>query len=82
MKDKLGEDSRRRMETNPLRVLDSKLEHEQAIIATLPRIADHLCDDCAKHYAEVKRQLELRGVTFRENWRLVRGLTYQHAHDV
>jgi histidyl-tRNA synthetase len=76
VKDKLGEDSRRRMETNPLRVLDSKLEHEQAIIATLPRIADHLCDDCAKHYTEVKRQLELRGVAFRENWRLVRGLDY------
>jgi histidyl-tRNA synthetase len=76
VKDKLGEDSRRRIETNPLRVLDSKLEHEQAIIGTLPRIADHLCDDCAKHYVEVKRQLELRGVSFRENWRLVRGLDY------
>ena len=76
VKDKLGEDSRRRIETNPLRVLDSKLEHEQVIIATLPRIGDHLCDDCGKHYAEVKRQLELRGVSFRENWRLVRGLDY------
>jgi len=76
VKDKLGEDSRRRIETNPLRVLDSKLEHEQAIIATLPKIGDHLCDDCAKHYAEVKRQLGMRGVTFRENWRLVRGLDY------
>jgi len=76
VKDKLGEDSRRRIETNPLRVLDSKLEHEQAIIATLPRIGDHLCDDCAKHYAEVKRQLVLRGVTFQGNWRLVRGLDY------
>jgi len=76
VKDKLGEDSRRRIETNPLRVLDSKLEHEQAIIATLPRIADHLCDDCAKHYAEVKRQLDLRGVKYQENWRLVRGLDY------
>ena len=76
VKDKRGKDSRRRIETNPLRVLDSKLEHEQAIIATLPQIADHLCDDCAKHYAEVKRQLELRGVAFRENWRLVRGLDY------
>jgi histidyl-tRNA synthetase len=76
VKDKLGEDSRRRIETNPLRVLDSKLEHEQAIIATLPRIGDHLCDDCAKHYAELKRQLEMRGVAFRENWRLVRGLDY------
>ena len=76
VKDKLGEDSRRRIETNPLRVLDSKLEHEQAIIATLPRIGDHLCDDCAKHYAEVKRQLDMRGLMYHENWRLVRGLDY------
>jgi histidyl-tRNA synthetase len=76
VKDKLGEDSRRRIETNPLRVLDSKLESEQAIISNLPRIGDHLCDECAKHYAEVKRQLELRGVAFKENWRLVRGLDY------
>ena len=76
VKDKLGADSQRRIETNPLRVLDSKLEHEQAIIATLPRIADHLCDDCKAHYAAVKHELELRGVIYRENWRLVRGLDY------
>ncbi len=76
VKDKLGADSQRRIETNPLRVLDSKLEHEQAIIATLPRIADHLCDECKTHYAAVKRDLDLRGVTYRENWRLVRGLDY------
>ncbi len=76
VKDKLGEDSRRRIETNPLRVLDSKLEHEQAIIATLPRIGDSLCDECKTHYAEVKRQLDLRGVKYNENWRLVRGLDY------
>jgi histidyl-tRNA synthetase len=59
-----------------LRVLDSKLEHEQAIIEKLPRIADSLCDDCKSYYAEVKRQLDLRGVAYRENWRLVRGLDY------
>jgi len=76
VKGDLGEDSKRRIETNPLRVLDSKLESEQAIIEKLPRIGDHLCADCAKHYAEVKRQLELRGVAYRENWRLVRGLDY------
>jgi histidyl-tRNA synthetase len=76
VKDKLGADSQRRIETNPLRVLDSKLEHEQAIIATLPHIADHLCEECTAHYAAVKRQLELRGVFFKENWRLVRGLDY------
>jgi histidyl-tRNA synthetase len=75
-KDKLGADSQRRIETNPLRVLDSKLEHEQSIIANLPKIADHLCDDCRAHYAKVKRHLDLRGVKYRENWRLVRGLDY------
>jgi len=72
----LGEDSRRRIETNPLRVLDSKLEHEQPIIAKLPHIAEHLCDDCKVHYGELKRQLDLRGVQYKENWRLVRGLDY------
>jgi histidyl-tRNA synthetase len=76
VKDKLGADSQRRIETNPLRVLDSKLEHEQPIIEKLPRIADHLCDECRAHYAAVKHELELRGVIYRENWRLVRGLDY------
>jgi histidyl-tRNA synthetase len=76
VKDKLGADSQRRIDTNPLRVLDSKLEFEQAIIATLPRIADHLCDECKRHYEAVKAQLQLRGVFYRENWRLVRGLDY------
>ena len=76
VKDKLGPDSQRRIETNPLRVLDSKLPSEQEIIATLPRMAAHLCAECAEHFAEVKRQLELRGVIYRENWRLVRGLDY------
>jgi histidyl-tRNA synthetase len=76
VKDKLGPDSQRRIEMNPLRVLDSKLESEQGIIAKLPHIADHLCEDCATHYAAVKHQLEMRGVIYRENWRLVRGLDY------
>jgi histidyl-tRNA synthetase len=76
VRDQLGADSQRRIETNPLRVLDSKLEHEQAIIEKLPRIADHLCDACRAHYAEVKRQLDLRGIAYQENWRLVRGLDY------
>jgi histidyl-tRNA synthetase len=76
VKDQLGPDSQRRIETNPLRVLDSKLESEQGIIAKLPHIADHLCEDCATHYAAVKHQLEMRGVIYRENWRLVRGLDY------
>jgi histidyl-tRNA synthetase len=76
VKDQLGPDSQRRIEMNPLRVLDSKLESEQGIIATLPHIADHLCEACVTHYASVKHELEMRGVFFRENWRLVRGLDY------
>ena len=76
IKEKLGADSQRRIETNPLRVLDSKLEHEQPYIEKLPHIADHLCDDCKAHYAAVKRELDLRGVKYQENWRLVRGLDY------
>jgi histidyl-tRNA synthetase len=76
VRDQLGPDSQRRIDTNPLRVLDSKLESEQPVIATLPHIADHLCDECKAHYTSVKRQLELRGVLYQENWRLVRGLDY------
>jgi histidyl-tRNA synthetase len=76
VKDKLGADSQRRIETNPLRVLDSKLESEQPIIEKLPRISDHLCAECAAHYAAVKRELQLRGLIYKENWRLVRGLDY------
>jgi histidyl-tRNA synthetase len=72
----LKADSQRRVETNPLRVLDSKLPEEQAVIEKLPRITDHLCEACREHYAELKKQLALRGVAYQENWRLVRGLDY------
>ena len=76
VKDKLGADSQRRIETNPLRVLDSKAPDEQAIIETLPRISDHLCEACKTHFAEVRRQLDLRDIKYNLNWRLVRGLDY------
>jgi histidyl-tRNA synthetase len=72
----LGPDSQRRIETNPLRVLDSKLESEQQTIAKLPRILDHLCDACREHFAKLKEELNLRGIAYEENWRLVRGLDY------
>jgi histidyl-tRNA synthetase len=76
VKDKLKEDSQRRIETNPLRVLDSKIPDEQPIIEKLPRISDHLCDDCRAHFAKLKEELKLRGIDYKENWRLVRGLDY------
>jgi histidyl-tRNA synthetase len=76
VKDKLWSDSQRRIETNPLRVLDSKLESEQAVIETLPRIAEHLCPACREHFAKLKEELKLRSIPYQENWRLVRGLDY------
>jgi histidyl-tRNA synthetase len=76
VKDKLGADSQRRIETNPLRVLDSKLPEEQAVIQTLPKVADHLCESCRAHFAALQEELRLRGVAYEVNWRLVRGLDY------
>jgi histidyl-tRNA synthetase len=73
---KLGADSQRRVETNPLRVMDSKLPEEQPIIEALPKITEHLCGDCELHYAKLKTELALRGVPFTESPRLVRGLDY------
>ena len=76
VKDRLKEDSQRRIETNTLRVLDSKIPEEQPIIETLPRISDHLCDECRAHFAKLKEELNLRRIDYKENWRLVRGLDY------
>ena len=73
---KLGADSQRRVETNPLRVMDSKLPEEQAIIEKLPKISEHLCADCKAHYEKLKKELKLREVPFTESPRLVRGLDY------
>jgi histidyl-tRNA synthetase len=76
VQDKLGADSQRRIETNPLRVLDSKVPEEQAMIEKLPRIGDHLCAACKEHFAALQEQLKLRGIVYEINWRLVRGLDY------
>ncbi len=79
---KLGPDSQRRVETNPLRVMDSKLPEEQPIIEKLPKISeiydgkDNLCKECREHYEQLKRELALRKVPFMEAPRLVRGLDY------
>ena len=72
----LDDDSKRRVETNPLRVLDSKADRDQPLIATLPRIGNYLCDECRSHYSFLKHELDLRQIEYRENWRLVRGLDY------
>jgi histidyl-tRNA synthetase len=72
----LCEDCRRRTETNPLRVLDCKVESCQAVIDLLPKIADNLCAACAQHFEEVKHHLREAGIAFEIDPRLVRGLDY------
>jgi len=69
-------DCRRRTETNPLRVLDCKVETCQPVIHALPRIADNLCADCSAHFDEVKKYLREADIEFEIDPRLVRGLDY------
>ncbi len=70
------EDNQRRAETNPLRVLDSKDEADQAIIDALPKIADYLGPESKAHFEAVLAALDACGVPYHLNPRLVRGLDY------
>jgi histidyl-tRNA synthetase len=67
---------RRRLEVNPLRLLDSKDPAMAALVAAAPRISDHLCEPCAEHLAAVRAHLDAMGVTYRLEPTLVRGLDY------
>jgi histidyl-tRNA synthetase len=83
----LDEDTRRRVEINPLRVLDDKRDKVRDQVLDAPLIGDHLCDDCRRHYDEVRGFLVDLGVQWREEPRLVRGLdyytrtTFEFVHD-
>jgi histidyl-tRNA synthetase len=72
----LCEDCRRRIGTNPLRVLDCKVEADRAVVAGAPSILDHLGADSRAHFHGVRRGLERLAVPFRVEPRLVRGLDY------
>jgi histidyl-tRNA synthetase len=76
VKQNLCVDCQRRAETNPLRVLDCKVEADQPIIEKLPRILDYLCEECRQHFEEVKRGLDRRKISYQVAPRLVRGLDY------
>ncbi len=73
---RLCEDCRRRGETNPLRIFDCKVPSCQPVIAELPSITQRLCEGCSRHFEKLKSHLTARGITFRVNERLVRGLDY------
>ncbi len=75
-RDALCEDCRRRMETNPLRVLDCKVPTCKALTEHAPTIAEHACPTCKQHHGAVLATLDASGVEYVQNPRLVRGLDY------
>lgn len=79
--DNLSDDSKVRFEKNPLRILDSKDESDQKIIANAPVMSDYLNEVSRKHYRELKECLNLLDIEYIENPNLVRGLDY-YTHTV
>jgi len=75
-KDQLDEDSLRRLESNPLRILDSKNEQTQALLVDAPKLHDHLDDESREHFDTLRGILDAAGVKYEINQRLVRGLDY------
>ena len=74
--EQLDEDSRRRLVTNPLRILDSKNPTMQALVEAAPRLSEHLGPESRAHLAAVCAVLDAAGLPYRINPRLVRGLDY------
>lgn len=75
-KGQLDEDSLRRLESNPLRILDSKNPDVQALLQSAPSLADYLDDESKQHFVAVQSRLEAYGVSYTVNPKLVRGLDY------
>ena len=72
----MDEDSQRRLSTNPLRILDSKIESTQKILENAPKLHDFLKEDLINHFQQLQQYLTDAGVEFVINQKLVRGLDY------
>ncbi|MET9556044.1 histidine--tRNA ligase [Streptomyces sp. NPDC006645] len=83
----LDDETRRRIEINPLRVLDDKRRDVQRQLTDAPKLRDYLCDACREYHAEVRDLLTAAGVVYEDDERLVRGLdyytrtTFEFVHD-
>lgn len=77
----LDDDSRRRLKTNPLRILDSKNAQTQALLATAPQLPEFIDDESQAHYAGLLALLDDLGISYTTNSNLVRGLDY-YTHTV
>jgi len=76
VRSQLDEDSRRRLETNPLRIFDSKVPATRALLDGAPRLIDHLGDSAREHFQVLTDMLDAEGIAYRINPGLVRGLDY------
>lgn len=76
MRDQLGEDSQRRLETNPLRILDTKNPQERELLVDAPKLADSLSDECRAHFDALLALLDRFDVPYQIDQSLVRGLDY------
>lgn len=76
VRDQLDEDSLRRLETNPLRILDSKNPEIQKLIADAPSLMEFMDKDSKEHFEQLKSHLDNLGIAYRVNTNLVRGLDY------
>ncbi|MBU3712358.1 MAG: histidine--tRNA ligase [Limnohabitans sp.] len=74
--DQLDEDAKRRLHSNPLRILDTKNPAMQALVEAAPKLIDFLGDASLKHFETVRQILDANGVGYRINPRLVRGMDY------
>jgi histidyl-tRNA synthetase len=74
--DVLDDEAREKRVTSPLRVFDVKSDHVRKALNGAPKIGESLCDECAKHFAEVRRLLDAYGVAYTLDPTLVRGLDY------
>ncbi|MFJ2474605.1 histidine--tRNA ligase [Streptomyces sp. NPDC087659] len=83
----LDEDTRRRVDINPLRVLDDKRDAVQRQLVGAPMLRDYLCDACKAYHEEVRELLTAAGVAYEDDEKLVRGLdyytrtTFEFVHD-
>ena len=75
-REQLDEDSINRLETNPLRILDSKNPAMRALVGAAPSLLDSIDDESAEHFAALRELLDAAGVEYEINPRLVRGLDY------
>ena len=75
-KDRLDDDSSRRLKTNPLRILDSKNKDLEALISEAPKMIDHLDKESNEHFEALKNYLEHLDIPYTVNPKLVRGLDY------